>query len=108
MKSIVKSVFVALFLMIAAPVNVGAQTIGATVAEITVYNESGFEVYISISGYDKGKLEPGYSRTYKVPIGGHRVEARTDSRFDKRAYIDLVLSSTYPYDQWYIKNSDLN
>lgn len=108
MRSIAKAVFTVMLLLAVAPMNVGAQTVGATSGEITVTNESGFELYLTVGGYDKGKLEPGYSKTFNVPIGGHRVEARTDSKYDKRAYYDFVLSSTYPYDWWYIKNSDLN
>ncbi len=94
--------------VMAGPVSVSAQSIGATSGELAIYNESGFELYIYISGSERGKLEPGYSRTFKVPLGDHRVEARTDSKFDKDGYKDFVLSSTYPWDAWYIKNGDLN
>lgn len=92
----------------AATASLAQHSPGATSGEITVTNESGFEVIISISGSERGKLEPGYSRTFKVALGDHRVEARTDSRFDKRGYKDFVISGTYPYDYWYLKNSDLN
>ena len=109
MKRIVRSISLALLLLLAAgPATVTAQSVGATSGEITVYNESGFEVTIYISSSERGKLEPNYSRTYKVPLGSHRVEARTDPKFDKDAYTDLVISATYPYDSWYIHNADLN
>lgn len=109
MKRIVRSILTLTLLLAAvtAP-TVWGQSIGVTVGEISVYNESGFEVVIYISGSERGKLEPGYSHTYKVPLGGHRVEARTDSKFDKEGYKDFVITGTYPYDQWYIKNGDLN
>jgi hypothetical protein len=108
MNRIVRSIVLALLLIAVTPVSVFSQSIGATSGEITVYNESGFEVTVYISGSEKGKLEPNYSRTYKVPLGSHRVEARTDAKFDKEAYTDLVISATYPYDSWYIHNADLN
>lgn len=109
MKRLVRSTLTALLLLLLTPPGlVLGQSIGVTVGEITVYNESGFEVTIYISGSERGKLEPGYSHTYKVPLGGHRVEARTDSRYDKEGYKDFVITGTYPYDQWYIKNYDLN
>lgn len=94
--------------VLAGPASVSAQSIGATSGEITVYNESGFEVYIYISSSERGKLEPGYSKTFKVPLGDHRVEARTDSKFGKSGYKDFVITSTYPWDGWYVKNGDLN
>lgn len=94
-----------LALFAASPTPVTAQ---ATSGEISVYNESGFEVYIYISSRERGRLEPGYSKTYKVPLGEHRVEARTDPKFDKDGYKDFVISAYYPYDSWYIHNSDLN
>ena len=109
MKRLVRSTLTALLLLLLTPPGlVLGQSIGVTVGEITVYNESGFEVTIYISGSERGKLEPGYSHTYNVPLGGHRVEARTDSRYDKEGYKDFVITGTYPYDQWYIKNYDLN
>lgn len=106
MKRVVVSISVALLFLLALAS--GPVTAQATSGEISVYNESGFEVTIYISGNERGKLEPGYSKTYRVPLGGHRVEARTDPKFDKEGWKDLVLSSTYPYDSWYIHNADLN
>ena len=29
-------------------------------------------------------------------------------KFDKEGYHDFVITSTYPYDSWYIHNGDLN
>jgi hypothetical protein len=109
MRRLVRTSLLMLLLLSLMPATmVWGQSIGVTVGEITVYNESGFEVTIYISGNEVGKLDPGYSRTYKVPLGSHRVEARTDSRYGKSGYIDFNLTGTYPYDQWYIKNHDLN
>lgn len=76
--------------------------------EITVYNESGFDVTIRIADRDRGKLEAGYSKTYRVRLGEVRVEAETDSKYDKSCHKDFVLSKNYPYDSCYIYNSDLN
>lgn len=92
-------------LLTVAPDPVAGQ---ATSAEISVYNESGFEVTIYTSGRERGRLEPNYSKTYRVPLGECRVEARTDSKFDKEAYKDFVFTAYYPYDSWYIHNDDLN
>lgn len=106
MKRLVLSLgLVMLAVFASAPAPVTAQ---ATSGEITVYNESGFEVYIYINGSERGRLDPGYSKCFRVPLGEHRVEARTDSKFDKDGHKDFVLTGYYSYDSWYIHNSDLN
>lgn len=99
---------VSLLLALVVPTAVSGQAIGATSGEISVYNESGFTVTIYISDSERGVLDPNYSKTYKVPLGSHRVRAVTDSKFDKEGYHDFVITSTYPYDSWYIHNGDLN
>lgn len=108
MNRIGRTICLTLLLALLPVAGVRGQSIGATHGEITVYNESGFEVVIYISSNERGKLEPGYSKTYRVPLGSHRVEARTDPKFDKEGYKDFVITATYPYDVWYIKNADLN
>ncbi len=106
----ISSVVVGLGLLLAliAPSAVNGQAIGATSGEISVYNESGFRVTIYISDSERGVLEPNYSKTYKVPLGSHRVRAVSDSQYGKEGYHDFVITSTYPYDSWYIHNRDLN
>lgn len=108
MKRLLGIVFLSVVIAWGSMGPVAGQSTGAKVGEITVYNESGFDVEITISDKDRGKLEAGYSKTYRVPLGEHRVEAETDSRYDKSGYKDFVISGTYPYDSWYLKNSDLN
>jgi hypothetical protein len=108
MKRIVILLCLFLLVLAAVPASVLGQSIGATSGEISVYNESGFDVFISISDHDRGKIEAGYSKTYRVPLGEHRVVATTDPKFDKEAHADFVISGTYPTDSWYIHNDDLN
>ena len=108
MKRISKTMLaLSMLLALAVPSAVSGQVIGATEGEISVYNESGFRVTIYISDSERGVLDPNYSRTYKVPLGGHRVRAVSDSQYGKEGYHDFVLTSTYPYDSWYIHNSDM-
>lgn len=97
-----------LLLALVAPSAVSGQAIGATSGEISVYNESGFRVTIYISDHERGVLDPNYSKTFKVPLGSHRVRAVSDSQYGKEGYHDFVITSTYPYDSWYIHNSDMN
>ncbi len=97
-----------LLLALLAPTAVSGQAIGATSGEITVNNESGFRVTIYISDSERGVLDPNYSKTFKVPLGSHRVRAVSDSQYGKEAYHDFVITSTYPYDFWHIHNRDMN
>ncbi len=106
MKRIVSSLcFSILVLLAAVPQTVVAQ---ATHGELTVYNESGFQVTIYINSNERGVLDPGYSKCYRTQLTGFRAEARTDPKFGKQGHKDFVLTSTYPYDSWYIHNDDLN
>ncbi len=72
--------------------------------EITVYNESTRDVYISIGGRNQGTVSAGSSETYSVHYGEHRCEAEWNGGSTYK-YVKVTRSD--PHGYWYINKDDV-
>lgn len=72
--------------------------------EITVYNDSNRDVYISIAGKNQGTVSAGSSETYSIHYGDHRCEAEWNGG---STYKYVKVSRSDPHGYWYIKKDDV-
>lgn len=72
--------------------------------EITVYNDSHRDLYISIAGKNAGSVSAGSSETFSAPYGDHRCEAEWDGG---STYKYVKISRSDPHGRWYIKKDDV-
>jgi len=102
------SIVVIIFLLIIAPSLARAgynNTVGMSDGgEITVYNNSTRDLYITISGRNEGSVSAGQSETFSVRYGEHRCEAGWDGGSINK-YIRV--SKTDPRASWYISKDDI-
>jgi len=73
--------------------------------EITVYNGTDRDLYITIAGRNQGTVGANQSETYTVKFGNHRVEATWEGG-STHTYISISRSN--PSDSWHIKQNDIS
>ena len=70
---------------------------------VRVCNDSDFEIYVVIGGYNQGPLWKGSSDEYEFVLGSHKVEAWVG---DEVAREWVTLSAGYPTDEVTFGNDD--
>ncbi len=70
---------------------------------VLVRNDSDFEIYVVIGGYNQGPLWKGASEDYEVSLGSHKVEAWVGDEVAKE-WVTLTPGS--PRDEVTFNNDD--
>lgn len=73
--------------------------------EITIYNETDKNLYITIADENAGQVDAGMTDTFECGYGEHRVEAEWDGGTIHK-YIHVT--KTYPNASWTIEQDDVN
>ncbi len=89
---------VALLALVVGPADAGAEH-----GTVLVRNDSDFEIYVVIGGYNQGRIWKGSSEDYDVPLGSHKVEAWVGDEVSKE-WVTLTPGS--PRDEVTFKNDD--
>jgi hypothetical protein len=70
---------------------------------VRVCNDSDFEIYVVIGGYNQGRIWKGSSEEYKVPLGNYKVEAEVGDEVAKEW---VTLTARSPRDEVTFSNND--
>ncbi len=70
---------------------------------VRVCNDSDFEIYVVIGGYNQGRIWKGSSEEYEVPLGNHKVEAEVGDEVAKEW---VTLTARSPRDEVTFNNDD--
>ncbi len=70
---------------------------------VKVRNDSDFEIYVVIGGYNQGRIWKGSSEEYEVPLGSHKVEAEVGDEVAKEW---VTLTARSPRDEVTFNNDD--
>ena len=81
----------------------GPVAAGVDHGTVLVRNDSDFEIYVVIGGYNQGRVWKGSSEDYDVPLGSHKVEAWVGDEVSKE-WVNLTPGS--PRDEVTFKNDD--
>lgn len=79
--------------------------VGERTGWLTVYNNSQFQVDVTIGSHCTKRIEPNSNHTFELPMGDYQLSCI--SREGQRAYTSLYLSDSRPYTQWTITDWEL-